>query len=124
METSHKTLAAYQKARELSRLIFRLTKNFPDEEKYSLTDQIRKSSRSILVNVGETYRQRNYPKHYSSKLTIADGEATETLIWLDVAVDCEYATEEEILPLQQLATETGKLVGYMLRNPTKFGVNS
>lgn len=89
----YKDLKVYQLAYKLAMEIFEISKPFPKEEKYSLTDQIRRSSRSVSVNIGEGYRKRKYPKHFSSKMTDADGECTETQIWLDFAMDCKYIDE-------------------------------
>lgn len=74
-------LLAYKKAFENGMNIFELSKAFPTEEKYSLTDQIRRSSRSVNANIAEAYRKRRYPKHFISKLTDADGENSETVVW-------------------------------------------
>lgn len=86
----YKDLKAFQLAYKLSMEIFKISKSFPKEETFSLTDQIRRSSRSVATNIGEGYRKRVYPKHFSSKMTDADGECTETMIWLDYARDCGY----------------------------------
>lgn len=83
-----KKLLAYQKAFELAMSIFEITKSFPKEEMYSLTDQIRRRSRSVNANRSETYRKRRYPKHFISKLTDSDGENSETSTWLDFALKC------------------------------------
>jgi four helix bundle protein len=83
MESGFKSLKVYQMAYELAMKIFTITKGFPKEEVYSLTDQMRRSSRSVCTNIAEAYRKRIYPKHFSSKITDADGEASETLVWLD-----------------------------------------
>jgi four helix bundle protein len=83
-------LLVYQKARELARMIFGLTASFPKEEMYSLTDQIRRSSRSIGANLAEAWAKRHYEKHFVSKLTDADGEQQETQHWIETAVDCGY----------------------------------
>ncbi len=85
-----KKLLAYQKAFDLAMLIYEASKSFPKEETYSLTDQIRRSSRSVNANISESYRKRRYPKHFISKLTDADGENSETSTWLDFALACEY----------------------------------
>src|SRR6185436_15292762 len=87
-------LKVYQLAFSLAKEIYALTKSFPKEEIYSMTDQIRRSSRSICVNIGEGYRKRKYPKYFSSKMTDADGECTETQIWLDFANDCDYINDQ------------------------------
>jgi len=93
---------------------------FPKEETYSLTDQIRRSSRSVCVNIGEGYRKRIYPKHFSSKMTDADGEATETSIWLDFALDCEYIDKESFNVLQEKYNEIGRMLNSMALYPEKF----
>src|ERR1700733_15272100 len=90
MTGSFRELKVYQLAFEAAREIRLISMKFPKEETYSLTDQIRRSSRSVCVNIGEGYRKRIYPKHFTSKMTDADGEATETSIWLDFALDCNY----------------------------------
>ncbi len=102
--------------------IFQISKCFPPEEKYSLTDQIRRSSRSVCVNIGEAYRKAKYPKDFEYKLGISDSELGETQIWLDFARDCGYVTGAEVEPLLSLADEAGRLIGYMINNPGKFGV--
>lgn len=83
-----KKLLAYKKGFDLVMLIFEISKNFPKEETYSLTDQVRRSSRSVCANISESYRKRRYPKHFISKLTDADGENSETSTWIDFAFEC------------------------------------
>ena len=100
--------------------IYQLSRKFPPEEKFSLTDQIRRSSRNVCVNIGEGYRKRRYPAHFISKLTDADAENTETEIWLDFALACAYLSREEYQLLTQKVSDTGRLLGYMLSNPDKF----
>ena len=117
-----KQLLAYQKAFSLAMQIFDVTKSFPKEEKYSLTDQIRRSSRSVCANIAETYRKRRYPKHFISKLTDADGENSETSTWLDFALACKYITHENYQKCSEQGKEIGKLINYMIHNPSKFGV--
>ncbi|MFI1745396.1 four helix bundle protein [Thalassobellus sediminis] len=119
-----KKLLAYQKSFELAMLIFEISKSFPKEETYSLTDQIRRSSRSVCANISEAYRKRRYPKHFISKLTDADGENSETNTWLEFALACNYIDKEKHLKLTQLGVEIGKLINYMINNPSKFGVNT
>src|ERR1700757_3588035 len=94
MTGSFRELKVYQMSFEAARQIRLISMKFPKEETYSLTDQIRRSSRSVCVNIGEGYRKRIYPKHFSSKMTDADGEATETSVWLDFALDCRYINED------------------------------
>jgi len=91
----HRDLKVYQLAFEAAMEIFELTKSFPKEEKYSLTDQIRRSSRSVCGNIAEGWRKRKYPKSFISKLTDSEGEAAETQVWLDFALKCKYITEQQ-----------------------------
>ena len=100
--------------------IFQLTKNFPRDEVFGLTSQIRRSSRSVCANVGEGYRKRRYEAHFISKLTDADMENTETQIWLEFAEACGYITTQIRNELYTQTQEIGKLLNYMLRNPEKF----
>jgi four helix bundle protein len=117
---SFRSLLVYKKAFALAMEIFHLTKRFPQEEKFSLTDQIRRSSRSVCSNIGEAYRKRQYPKHYVSKLSDSDAENTETQVWLDFSVACEYITKDEYDDLIFKSEEVGKLLYYMIDNPNKF----
>jgi len=122
MKEGFEGLRAYELAYEGAMEIFRLSKAFPLEEKYSLTDQIRRSSRSVCANVAEAYRKRRYAKHYVMKLSDADGEASETLVWLNFAKDCGYLTAETHAKLCPCYHEVGKLLGFMMDHPEKFGV--
>jgi len=117
-----KKLLAYQKAFDLAMSIFEISKTFPTEETYSLTDQIRRSSRSVCANISEAYRKRMYPKHFISKLTDADGENSETMTWLDFALACCYISKEDFTKFEKEGSEIGKLINYMINNPEKFGV--
>ena len=117
-----KKLIAYQKAFELAMLIFKISKSFPKEETYALTDQIRRSSRSVCSNIAEAYRKRRYTKHFISKLTDVDGENSETSVWLDFAYHCEYINIKIHKDLTEKNSEIGKLINYMMKNPDKFGV--
>ncbi|MHB1148505.1 MAG: four helix bundle protein [Lutibacter sp.] len=119
---SFKTLLAYQKAFELSMEVFELSKSFPKEETYSLTDQIRRSSRSICTNIAEAYRKREYQKHFISKLTDADSENSETQVWIDFSNSCNYIDLELQQNLTNKSIEVGKLINFMIANPEKFGV--
>ena len=116
-----KELIVHQKAFKLAMEIFEISKLFPNEEKYSLTDQIRRSSRSVCSNVAEAYRKRNYPKHFASKLTDSDGENSETTVWLEFALACKYIQDEQFKKLENECQEIGKLINYMILNPEKFG---
>ncbi len=115
-------LLAYQKSFHLAMKIFKITKSFPKEEMYSLTDQIRRSSRSVPVTIAEAYRKRDYPKHFHSKLTDSDGENSETQVWLDFALSCEYISNDVYEEIYNDTLEIGKLINFMILNPQKFGV--
>lgn len=115
-----KEMAVYQKAFEMSRLVFELSRRFPSEERSSLTDQIRRSSRSVTAKLAEGYRKRRYPLHFVSKMTDADGENAETQVWLDHAVSCAYVSQNDIKPILLLSEEVGKLMGHMIAHPEKY----
>lgn len=115
-----KSLMAYKKAYNLAMEIFTVSKQFPKEELYSLTNQIRRSSRSVCTSIGEAYRKRRYPAHFISKLSDAEAENAETEIWLDFAKDCNYISEGIHITLLSKNTEVGKLIWFMINNPDKF----
>lgn len=110
----------YRASRELSAEVFALSKRFPKEEMYSLTDQIRRSSRSIGAQIAEAWGKRPYPKHFVSKLTDADGEQLETQHWIEVARDCAYITTEEAAKLLNFCTSIGKMLSSMINKAEKF----
>ena len=116
----HRDLKVYQLAYKLAMDIFNASKSFPKEEKYSLTDQIRRSSRSVTANIAEGFRKRQYPKMFVSKLADADGEATETQVWLDFARDSEYLSPELHTKLVKGYENVGKMLGSMMSMPEKF----
>ena len=116
----YRELFAFQKAFQLALDIFEITKEFPRDEKYSLTDQIRRSSRSVCANIGEAYRKRTYPKHFFSKLSDSDAENTETQVWLDFAVKLGYISNHKYNALIESSEEVGKLINFMMNNPKKF----
>ena len=120
MATGFINLNVYQKAFELAMKIFEESKIFPKEEKYSLTDQIRRSSRSVCANLAEAYRKRKYPPHFISKLTDADMENTETQVWLKFSIACGYASEESFSALSNDSKEIGRMLDHMINNPEKF----
>lgn len=115
-----KKLLAYQKAYALAKDIQLSSKNFPPEEKYSLTDQIRRSSRSVCSNLAEAYRKRRYKAHFSSKLSDAESENAETSAWLDFSFDLKYLLKELFDDFTFRNNEVGKLLSYMIDNPDKF----
>jgi four helix bundle protein len=100
--------------------IFELTKKFPKDEKYSLIDQIRRSSRSVCSNLAEAFRKRKYPKSFIAKLSDSEGEAAETSVWLDFSLECKYINEEMYKNLtEQYNNILGKLVNMSLQ-PEKW----
>ena len=117
-------LLAYKKGFIVAMEIFELTKNFPKEEIYSLTDQIRRSSRSVTITIAEAYRKREYPKYFHSKLTDADSENSETQGWLEYALACKYISQEIHDSILEKSKEVGKLNNFMILNPGKFGSKS
>jgi four helix bundle protein len=117
---SFRELRVYQQAFDLQQEIFQLSKRWPAEEKFALTDQIRRSSRSIGANVAEAWAKRSYPAHFTSKLTDADGELQETDHWLTTALACEYLDESQLLELQTPLREIGQGLGKMISMPEKF----
>ena len=117
---SYRDLIVYRKARELSLTIFRITKRFPKEESYSLTDQIRRSSRSTGAQIAEAWAKRRYEKHFVSKLTDADREQQETQHWIETAFDCEYISQAEAKVLLEKCSEIGRLLGGMIAKAEQF----
>ena len=115
-----KELEVYQFAYDLSMRIFEISKNFPPEERYALTSQIRRSSRSVPMNLREAWAKRRYEAHFISKLTDCDGENSETDTSLDFAFDCKYITKTEHAELVEMNHAIGRMLGSMLRNPTPF----
>jgi len=118
--TSFRDLLVYRKARELSLAIFKLTKRFPKEEAYSLTDQIRRSSRSTGAQIAEAWAKRRYEKHFVSKLTDGDGEQQETRHWIETAFGCEYISQEEKDFLLEKCSEIARLLGGMIAKAEQF----
>ena len=92
---SYKELRVYQAAIEAAMRIFEITKRFPAEERFSMVDQMRRSSRSVCSNIGEAWRKRRYPAHFASKLSDSEGEAEETRVWLELAFRCGYISKTE-----------------------------
>lgn len=117
---NHTDLLVYQKAFEAAMKIFELSKSFPKEETYSLTDQIRRSSRSVCANLAEGWRKRRYEAMFISKLADAEGEAAETQVWLEFAVKCRYLKREEATTLYKVYREViGTLVN-MINRPESW----
>ena len=104
----------------LQQEIFEISKGFPKEELYSLTDQIRRSSRSIGGNISEAWHKRRYQAHFVSKLSDSDGEQAETQHWLDTTLACEYVTSELHDRLLEMCKGIGRMLGSMMARPEKF----
>lgn len=117
---SFRELNVYKLAVELQYEIFELTKKFPKEELYSLTNQIRRSSRSIGANIAESWQKRRYPAHFVSKLSDADGEQAETQHWLDSSLKCKYISIEEHGMLLEKCRKVGRMLGKMMAEPEKW----
>ena len=121
---SFKELIVYQKAYKLAMEIFELTNSFPKEEKYSLTDQIRRSSRSVTACIAEAWARRRYEKSFINKLTDSLGEEFETETWLDYSQDCEYINTEIHNRLSCEYAEVRKMLISMINNPEKWCPNN
>jgi four helix bundle protein len=118
---SFKDLIVYKKAFDQAMKIFEMTNSFPKEEKYSLIDQIRRSSRSVCACLAEAYRKRMYPAHFVSKITDSDMENSETQVWLDFSLACNYINDEMYKARLALNEEIGRLLQNMIDNPGKYG---
>jgi len=117
---SFKDLIVYQKAYKLAMEIFEVSKSFPTEERYSLTDQIRRSSRSVSSNIAEAWAKRAYPKAFVYKLTDSLGEEHETEGWLDYSLDCQYIGKEIHNKLSDKYVEVRRMLSSMINSPEKF----
>ena len=117
---SFKDLRVYQKAREVSRTVFRLTNTFPKDEMYSLTDQIRRAARSIGAQIAEAWGKRRYEKHFVSKLTDADAEQMETQHWVGEALDCGYISPAAATQLNSGLEEIGRMLNSMMEKSDSF----
>jgi len=117
---SAKDLDVYKKAYELAMTVFQVSKKFPAEERFALTSQIRRSSRSVCLNLREAWAKRRYEAHFISKLTDCDGENSETDSSLDFARDCEYISSDLHQELTAVCSQIGKMLGSMINNPSPF----
>jgi four helix bundle protein len=113
-------LIVYQKSYKLAMEIFEITKSFPKEEKYSLVDQVRRSSRSIPANISEAWVKRKYPKSFVSKLLDSLAEESETEVWIDMSKDCKYIDDQIHNSLLNRYQEVAKMLSSMINNPEKF----
>ena len=121
---SAKDLEVYKQAYALAMEIFAISRTWPSEEVYSLTDQVRRSSRSVCSNLREAWAKRRYEAHFVTKLTDCDGENSETDTWLDFTKDCGYLASEDHERLASRCTLVGKMLGSMLNDPGKFLLKS
>lgn len=120
MVSNFRDLTVYKKAYALAMEVFEVTKSFPKEETYALTDQVRRSSRSVCRAIGEGYRKRQYPKYFVNKISDADMENTETQISLDFAESCGYIESELNMKLRKNSEEVGRLLNHMIQQPEKY----
>ena len=118
--SSFKDLRVYKLGFELQQEIFRISKTFPVEERYTLTDQVRRASRSIGANLAEAWQKRRYIAHFVSKLTDADGEQAETQHWLKTAAACDYVSEKAHASLLEKCLRIGQMLGTMIAKPETF----
>ncbi len=117
---SYRDLEVYKISRELSRSIFELSKRFPKEEMYSLTDQVRRSSRSIGAQIAEAWGKRKYERHFVNKLTDSDAEQLETQHWIETARDCAYISEQQSTELLTRCFSIGRMLNSMMSKATAF----
>ena len=115
-----KETKVYKLAYEQAMEIFELTKLFPKEERFSLTDQVRRSARSVCTNIAEAYRKKRYPAHFISKVTDSDAENSETGVWFDFSKDCLYIPDVKHMALMGTNEEIGRLLNHMISNPDKY----
>jgi four helix bundle protein len=118
----HTDLKVYQLARATARKVFELSKSFPKSEQYSLTDQIRRCSRSVCGNIAEAWRKRRYPNSFVSKLSDSEGEAAETQVWLEFAVECEYANRDRAAEIYREYDEVIAMLVAMINRPEDWEV--
>ncbi len=117
---SYKELEVYKASRQLAKEIFSITKSFPRDEMFSLTDQIRRSSRSVGAQIAEAWAKRRYEKHFISKLTDADGEQQETQHWIETALDCTYLSSDSAANLLKQCSSIGKMLNSMISKSSAF----
>lgn len=120
MERGYLKLTVYQKAFQLAMEIFEVTKSFPKEERYSLTDQIRRSFRSVASAIAEAYRKRQYEAYFINKVSDGDMENTETQTWLDFSLSCHYVQRSKYDNLMDQSIQIGKLLNHMIEHPEKY----
>jgi four helix bundle protein len=116
----YRDLIVYQKAFGLAMKIFEITKSFPADEKYSIVSQIRRSSRGVCSAIAEAYRKRQYEAYFVNKISDADAENSETIVWLEFAEACKYITDKQEKELEALSDEVGRMLNSMMGSPEKF----
>jgi four helix bundle protein len=119
----HTDLEVYKKAFDAAMLIFELSKKFPKEETYSLTDQIRRSSRSVCANLAEAWRKRRYKGAFVSKLSDAESEAAETQVWIEFAMKCGYLERDKSVPLYKSYDEILRMLVAMINKPQSWVIS-
>ena len=117
---SFRDLLVYHKARQLQQEVFLISREFPKEEKFSLSDQVRRSSRSVGANIAEAWGKRRYEAHFISKLTDADGEQYETQHWIETAMECGYLDQQKGLAMIEECKQVGRLLGGMMSKADLF----
>jgi four helix bundle protein len=117
---SFKELRVYQKTKVVSQAVFKLSKQFPKEEMYSLTDQFRRAARSVGAQIAEAWGKRRYEKHFVSKLTDADAEQMETQHWVGEALDCGYISHADATQLNSGLEEIGRMLNSMMEKSDSF----
>lgn len=117
---SAKDLVVYQKAYAVAMHVYDISKTFPTEERYALSNQVRRASRSVCTNLREAWAKRRYEAHFISKLSDSDGENGEVETWLDFAKHCGHISEQQHVKLTAQVTEVGRMLGSMMRNPGPF----
>ena len=117
---SFRDLVVYQRAKKVSRAVFEISRGFPKEETYSLTDQIRRASRSIGAQIAEAWGKRRYERHFLSKLTDADAEQMETQHWVDEAYDCQYLDQKQAEELTGELMQIGRMLNSMMDKARSF----
>ena len=120
MASGHHDLIVFRRACALAMSVYRASRGFPRDERFSLTDQLRRSSRSVAANVAEAFRKREYPKLLAQRIADADGELSETLVWLEFARDCGYLDTASHAELRAGYDEVGRMLGVILKNPGKY----
>ena len=120
MADGHRDLVVFRRAYGLAMSIYRSSVGFPRSEMFSLTNQMRRSSRGVAANIAEAFRKRRYPNLLANRLTDADGEVAETLVWIDFAADCGYLDAATARSFRDGYDEVGRMLGAILRNPAKY----